>query len=586
MCGIIGYVGPKKASQVILAGLKKVEYRGYDSAGMAVFDGSKVSVLKDAGRLGAIQAKHDFLTLEGGIGIGHTRWATHGPPCERNAHPHTDCSMTVAVVHNGIIENHRALKAELEKKAHKFTSDTDTEIVAHLIEQDMRDGLAAEAAVKATVARLDGAYALGILIAGTGSLYLARRHAPLVIGQGKAGEMFFSSDIPALLEYTRDFILLNEGDIARIDAHGATVWGADGHVARRETLRVDWTPQMAAKGGYEHFMLKEILEQPAALSSAVSADVSAALPILKSSDRLSIVACGTSYYAALVFQYLMHRQGKPCEAYIGSEYPSWTTGHEDALVAVSQSGETADTLSAVRLAKKNGAKIIAITNVVGSTLSREADVTLFIGVGPEVGVVATKSFTGQLCVLCKLAYTLAQNKQGLADLKQIPSVSAKILEGKHEDIKKLAKAFIKRRDFFFIARGINYPCALEAALKLKEITYLHAEAYPGGELKHGPLSMLEKDVPVIAIAPAGPLMAKMESNIKECKAREAELIVLSDDETMRSEGARSLSMPTVPQELVPLYYILPLQLLAYHMTVLAGKDPDQPRNLAKSVTVE
>ncbi len=586
MCGIIGYIGPKKASQVILSGLQKVEYRGYDSAGMAVFDGSKVSVIKDAGKLGAIHAKHDFLKLEGGIGLGHTRWATHGLPCERNAHPHADCSGKVAVVHNGIIENHRALKEEMVKKGHHFSSDTDTEIVAHLVEQGMNDGRSAEAAVRAAVARLDGAYALGILIAGTNALYLARRHAPLIIGQGKAGEMFFSSDIPALLEYTRDFILLNEGDVARIDPRGAIVWGADGHEAKRETLHVDWTPQMAAKGGYEHFMLKEILEQPAALSSAVSADVSAALPILRASKQLALVACGTSYYAGLVFQYLMHRQGKPCAAYIGSEYSSWTTGQEDVLIAVSQSGETADTLGAVRLAKEKGAKIIAITNVVGSTLSREADVTLFIGVGPEVGVVATKSFTGQLCVLCKLAYTLGANKQGLADLKQIPSLSAKILEGKHADIQKLAKAFIKRRDFFFIARGINYPCALEAALKLKEITYLHAEAYPGGELKHGPLSMLEKGVPVIALAPAGPLAPKMESNIKECKAREAELVVLSDDEAMRAEGARSLLMPTVPPELVPLYYILPLQLLAYHMTVLADKDPDQPRNLAKSVTVE
>ncbi|MDE1797826.1 MAG: glutamine--fructose-6-phosphate transaminase (isomerizing) [Candidatus Micrarchaeota archaeon] len=596
MCGIVGYIGHRQAAAVLLHGLTQVEYRGYDSAGMAVMGERGVRVLKAEGKLSDIHRKHNFLSLEGGIGLGHTRWATHGPPCEKNAHPQEDCTKRVAVIHNGIIENNRALKEELEGQGHKFISDTDTEIVAHLIEEYMWGGarasaaappkMDAAAAVKKAVERLEGAYSLGMLIAGERRLFLARRHAPLIIGQGKDGEMFFASDIPALLSYTRDFILLNEGDVAQIDEKGAIIWGADGKVVSREKLHVDWTPQMAAKGGYEHFMLKEILEQPTALAAAVAADVKPALPLLKSAKSLAVVACGTSYYASLVFQYLMHKTGKPCAAYIGSEYSSWVTGHEDVVIAVSQSGETADTLSAVRLAKTCKAKVIAITNVVGSTLSREADVTIYIGVGPEVGVVATKSFTGQLCVLSKIAYELAGNKAGLADLAEVPKVAKQLLEGRHNDIKALAKAMGKRHNFFFIARGVGYPCALEAALKLKEITYLHAEAYPGGELKHGPISMLEKSVPVVAIAPSGELAPKMESNIKECKARGASLIVLSDDAVLCSEGEEAIVMPPVPSDLVPIYYILPLQLLAYYMTVNAGKDPDQPRNLAKSVTVE
>ncbi len=599
MCGIVGYIGHRQAAQVLLHGLQQVEYRGYDSAGMAVMGEGGIQLIKDEGKLRDIHAKHNFLSLQGGIGLGHTRWATHGPPCEKNAHPQGDCSGRVAVIHNGIIENNRALKEELEGKGHKFVSDTDTELVAHLIEEYLwgkpQKGsggpstpakMEASLAVKKAVARLDGAYSLGILISGEQRLFLARRHAPLIIGQGKGGEMFFASDIPALLSYTRDFVLLNEGDVAQIDAAGATIWGADGQAAVREKLHVDWTPQMAAKGGFEHFMLKEILEQPIALAAAGTADVKPALGLLKSSKSLAVVACGTSYYASLVFQYLMHKTGRPCAAFIGSEYSSWATGHEDVVIAVSQSGETADTLAAVRLARERKAKIIAITNVVGSTLSREADVCIFIGVGPEVGVVATKSFTGQLVVLTKMAYELAGNKTGLADLAAVPKVAKQLLEGRHNDIKALAKAMGKRSNFFFIARGIGYPCALEAALKLKEITYLHAEAYPGGELKHGPISMLEKAVPVIAIAPSGELAAKMESNIRECKARGASLIVLSDDAVLRGEGEEAIAMPSVPSDLVPLYYILPLQLLAYYMTVNAGKDPDQPRNLAKSVTVE
>ncbi|MCL6088999.1 MAG: glutamine--fructose-6-phosphate transaminase (isomerizing) [Candidatus Marsarchaeota archaeon] len=586
MCGIIGYIGHRQASEVLLHGLSQVEYRGYDSAGMAVSDGKALRILKDQGKLRDIHAKRNFLQLEGGIGLGHTRWATHGPPCERNAHPHYDCSKKVAVVHNGIIENHRALKAELEKKGHKFTSDTDTEIAAHLIEEELKQKKAVDLAVRSALSRLEGTYALGILIAGESRLFLARRHAPLIVGKGKSDEMFFASDIPALLGYTRDFILLNEGDMAQIDSKGVKIWGADGKEASRPPLHVDWTPQMAQKMGHDFFMLKEILEQPVTLASALSADVSEGVKLLSGAKRPAIVACGTSYYAALVMQYLLHKQKREAGAYLGSEYASWHTGQEDVVVAISQSGETADTLSAIRLAKKEGAAVLAITNVVGSTLSREADATLYIGVGPEVGVVATKTFTGQLAIIYKLAYSLSGDKKGMDALLQSPATVQKMLDSIRPAVRELAKLMSKRRNFFFISRGVGWPCALEAALKLKEITYLHAEAYAAGELKHGPISMLEDKVPVIAIAPSGALAAKMESNIRECKARGASLVVLSDDETIRKEGEHALVMPKVSEDLVPLFYILPLQLLAYYMTIELGRDPDQPRNLAKSVTVE
>ncbi len=607
MCGIIGYIGHRRASEVLLHGLSQVEYRGYDSAGMVVSSGKGMRLLKDAGKLRDIHAKHDFLKLEGGIGLGHTRWATHGPPCERNAHPHSDCAGNVAVVHNGIIENHRALRTELMARGHKFSSDTDTEVVAHLIEEGMKkkkekspsasdsrrpsEGAArindaVLDAVRAAISRLEGTYALGILIAGENRLFLARRHAPLIIGKGKKEEMFFASDIPALLGYTRDFILLNEGDMAQVDAKGATIWGADGKPAVRSPLHVDWTPQMAQKNGHDYFMLKEILEQPLTLASAVSADVAEGVRLMSGAVRPAIVACGTSYYAALVLQYLLHKQKKVANTYLGSEYAYWRTGGEDVVVAISQSGETADTLAAVRLAKKEGAKVLAITNVVGSTLSREADATLYIGVGPEVGVVATKTFTGQLAVIYKLAYSMSGNRAGLDELEAMPASVQKMLDEIQEPVKHLAKLMSKRRNFFFISRGVGWPCALEAALKLKEITYLHAEAYAAGELKHGPISMLEEKVPVIAIAPSGSLAPKMESNIRECKARGASMIVLSDDKTIRDEGEHWLVMPKVSDDFVPLFYILPLQLLAYYMTLELGRDPDQPRNLAKSVTVE
>ncbi|PIT84566.1 glutamine--fructose-6-phosphate transaminase (isomerizing) [Candidatus Micrarchaeota archaeon CG10_big_fil_rev_8_21_14_0_10_45_29] len=586
MCGIIGYIGKKKASELILSGLKKIEYRGYDSAGIAVMGKDGIKIIKGEGKLREIDEKKNFLALEGDIGIGHTRWATHGPPCERNAHPHTDAKGEVAIVHNGIIENFSKLKDELIQQGVKFETDTDTEVIAHLISKSISKSKDIEEGIREAILRLEGAYALGIIVKGVRKLFVARKNAPLVIGRGE-GEMFFASDITALLEYTKKMILLEDGDFASLDEGGCTIYRiGDGQSVRREQIEVTWTAQMAQKEGHAHFMLKEIMQQPQALSAALSADVKDAVSLLKNSENLAIIGCGTSYYAALVFEYLMHKQGKGASSYIASEFNSWKIGNEDLIVAISQSGETADTLAALKDAKNKGAKIIVITNVMGSSITRVADVSIMIGVGPEIGVLATKSFLGQLAVLYKLAYTLSSNEKMLEKLFEAPAKVGEILRTSKENVQNLSDELVKLRDFFFISRGIGYPCALEGALKLKEVTYLHAESYPAGELKHGPISLLEENVAVFAIAPLGSTSAKMGGSIQECKARNAKVIVMSDDEALLKEGALTLRMPSVPEELVPLYYIVPLQMLSYFMAVKMQKDPDQPRNLAKSVTVE
>lgn len=584
MCGIIGYIGDKKASEIIYEGLKRIEYRGYDSAGIAISTPDGISLLKGEGKIADIHKLKNFHSLEGHIGIGHTRWATHGPPCERNAHPHSDSRQNVVVVHNGIIENFSQLKKHIQDAGINPISDTDTEIIAHLISMELEKETDIQKAIHKAVSMLDGAYALAILINGEQRIYAARKNAPLVIGKGSK-ENFFASDIPALLEYTKDFILLEEGDFAQISRDEIKVFDADLNLCTRKEIHVDWTAQMAQKNGHEHFMLKEMLEQPDTIKQALSSDISDSIPLLKNAKNLAIIGCGTSHYAGLVFEFLLRRQGINATSHIASEYSYWSTGTEDVVVAITQSGETADTLSAIKKAKQNGAKVIAITNVVGSTITREADIPIYIGVGPEIGVLATKSFSGQLTVLYKIAYTLAQDNMMLEKLKESPDSMKTILE-KIDSIKILAKDLIQFRDFFFISRSIGYPCALEGALKLKEVTYLHAEAYPAGELKHGPISLLQDDVAIFTLAPSGPTLKKLNSNIKECKARGAKIVVMSDDQKTLDEGQYSLEMPKIEPELVPLFYIVPLQLLSYFMALELGRDPDQPRNLAKSVTVE
>lgn len=584
MCGIIGYIGYRKASEVILKGLRKLEYRGYDSSGIATLDGH-VRVIKDVGRIDDIHKKKNFLQLEGTAGIGHTRWATHGGVTRENAHPHTDCSKRIFVIHNGVIENFDPLKKELAAKGHIFTSETDTELVAHLIEGEWKKKRDFGAAFARAVSRLSGSWSLVAMAEGEEAIHLSRNGPPLVLGIGK-GEMFCASDVPALLEYTARAAYLEDGDRAEMTREGFSVFDSGGKRIRRSSHAITWNASMAEKGGYPHFMLKEIFEQQSKIREALAADVERAVALLRGHSQVTVVACGTSYYAGLVFKSLLQsRMGRPCEVIYGSEFAYVRTGCERCVVAISQSGETADTLSAVRLARKSGAKIIAITNVAGSSLCRESDANVAIGAGPELAVVATKSFTCQLAVLMKIALCLSGEKKKIASLALLSDEIEKLLS-RSKEIGKMAKALAAHRDFFFIGRSLSYPSSLEGALKLKEITYLHAEAYPAGELKHGPLSLLEKGVVVLALAPSGETLLKTISNIQECRARNATLLVLSDSEDAISKSALHFRMPKCDPIAIPILYAIPLQLLAYYMALELKRDPDKPRNLAKSVTVE
>ncbi len=585
VCGIIGYIGYRKASEVILGALRTLEYRGYDSAGIATMNGG-ISAIKDVGRLEDIHKKRDFLGLEGRLGIGHTRWATHGGVTKKNAHPHTDSKRKIFLVHNGVIENYDALRGALLKKGHRFESDTDTEVIAHLVEDEAAEGGDFFGAFRRAVSRLSGSWSLVAMHEGEEAIYISRNGPPLVVGIGK-GEMFCASDVPALLPYTRKVAYLEDSDCARMTREGFAVVDAAGRIAKRNEGKINWTAGMAEKGGYAHFMLKEISEQQGKIREALSADVGAAVSLIKKHGRLTVVACGTSYYAGLVLKELLQsRLAIPCDVVIGSEFAYARTGRETLVMAISQSGETADTLSAVRLAKKSGAKIIAVGNAVGSSLYREADANVMIAAGPELAVVATKSFTCQIAVLVKIALGLGGKKGELASLSRL-SLDIENMLARSSEIEKMASELVKHRDFFFIGRSLAFPSALEGALKLKEITYLHAEAYAAGELKHGPLSLLEKDVVVLALAPSGEPLPKTLSNIQECKARNASVVVFSDrKDAIAKSGGTGFLMPEVPKAAIPIIYAVPLQLLAYHMAVKLGRDPDKPRNLAKSVTVE
>ena len=584
MCGIIGYIGYRKASEVVLEGLRKLEYRGYDSAGIATLDG-KISMIKDIGRIDDIHKERNFLQLKGTVGIGHTRWATHGGVTQQNAHPHTDCSGKIFVIHNGVIENFDSLSRELAKRGHTLASETDTELVAHLIEEECKKGKDFGAAFGRAVARLSGSWSLVVLHEGEQAIHLSRNGPPLVLGIGK-GEMFCASDVPALLPYTKKVVFLEDGDRAEITRDSFSVFGKDGKKLSRKAHTITWTAKMAEKDGYPHFMLKEIFEQQGKIREALAADVSGALSLLRGQQQVAVIACGTSYYAGLVFKHLLQSKlGISCDAILGSEFAYSRTGNEKVVVAISQSGETADTLSAVRLAKKSGARIIAVTNVVGSSLYREADANVIIGAGPELAVVATKSFTCQVASLTKIALLLAGRKEEVEALRSLSEKIESIL-ARAEEMEKMAAQLVAHHDFFFIGRSLSFPSALEGALKLKEITYLHSEAYAAGELKHGPLSLLEKDVVVIALAPSGESFAKTVSNIQECRARNAKLVVFSDSQEAISKSSLHFAMPPVSPEEIPILYAIPLQLLAYYMAVLLKRDPDKPRNLAKSVTVE
>ena len=602
MCGIIGYIGDRKACEVIVRGLKRLEYRGYDSAGVVTAQGNEIEVRKGAGRIDELAQRLGFLEMEGNRGIGHTRWATHGVPNDINAHPHTDCSGKIALVHNGIIENFAELKEELLKKGHVFTSDTDTEVIAHLIEEELKSAENFEEALRRALKRLRGSFALGIIYADEPDrIYVVRNESPLVIGVGN-GENFAASDVPAFLEYTNRVVFLDDGEYAILKKDSYVVKRLDtGEIVEKPVHEIEWTLEMAEKAGYPHFMLKEIYEQPRAIRDAIHGNrevIGTVAEEIANYERIIFVAMGTSYHAALAGKYLFQRLVKRVP--IVEEASEFRYEFEDLvdentlLIAITQSGETADTLAAMRLAKRKGAKVLAIVNVVGSMATRIADLTLYTHAGPEIGVAATKTYTTQLTVLTMLAMELARKLGTIErdylnrleeDLQRVPELVERVLSH-DESLRELAESLVEKRDFFYIGRGIGFPTALEGALKLKEISYIHAEGLSAGELKHGPLALLEDGVPVVAIAPSGKTFSKMVSNIEEAKARGALIITLSDRKEAEKFSDVLIEMPPLDELLTPITYVVPLQLLAYHLAVLRGNDPDKPRNLAKSVTVE
>jgi len=609
MCGIVGYIGKRAAQDVLLSGLSKLEYRGYDSAGVAILRNGEFQLEKSVGRLAVLAERLENTPLEGHQGIGHTRWATHGRPSDANAHPHADCSSDFVVVHNGIIENYLQLRDELSAKGHAFASETDTEVIAHLLEEHWTGDLFAT--VLRVLKEVRGAYALGIMAKSEpGKLIAVRKHSPLVIGIGD-GENFIASDIPAVLEYTRSVYILEEGDVAVVTAAGVICYDMAGQAKDAVPFQVTWDAVAAEKGGYSHFMLKEIHEQPKAVRDTLSGRLSLdgkqiTLPELAWSaeraagiDRIHIVACGTSFHAGLGGKGAIEPlAGVPVDVEIASEYRYRNPIVTDntLILVISQSGETADTLAALRGAQERGNRVLAITNVVGSSVAREADDVIITWAGPEISVASTKAYTTQLIALYLFAAYLGELR-GTADparlqelateLHLMPEKLAEVLDTAPL-IEQIAKEFSTWNDAFFLGRGLDYAVALEGALKYKEISYIHAEAYPAGELKHGTLALIVDGVPVVALVTQDELYEKSLSNIKEVKARDAHVLAIAwagDTETIKSVD-RVLYVPRTASFLAPLMLIVPLQLLAYYASVARGNDVDKPRNLAKSVTVE
>lgn len=609
MCGIVGYIGSEQAAPFLIDGLTKLEYRGYDSAGIAVFDGEKINVEKSAGRLNALENKIEGNMPKGIIGIGHTRWATHGRPSDQNSHPHTDCSGDFVVVHNGIIENYLHLKETLVKKGHKFTSETDTEVVAHLVEE-LYDG-DLETAVRKVLKQIEGSYALVFMCHHEpDKLICTKQDNPLVIGLGE-GENFIASDIPAIIAKTRRTYIISDGELAIVKKDSISITDRDGLPVSKEIFEVNWDAQAAEKGGYDHFMMKEIYEQPKAVRETMSLRLSKDhksiimdelnwnREYLDSINKIFIVACGTAYHAGFVGKYYIEKLARiPVEVDIASEfrYGSPIIDDQTLTIVVSQSGETSDTLAALKESKRLGAKTLAITNVVGSTIAREADQVIYTWAGPEIAVASTKAYTTQLIIMFILAAYMAEIKGSItpaytqeliASLRNVPAQIQEILEDV-EPIKMFAKNYGFNEDVFFIGRLLDYAVALEGSLKLKEISYIHAEAYAAGELKHGTLALIVEGVPVIALATQKSVYEKTLSNIKEVKARDAVVIgiALADDEHIGKYVDHIIKIPNTSELLAPILAVIPLQLLAYYAAVTRGCDVDKPRNLAKSVTVE
>lgn len=609
MCGIVGYIGNKNAVEVIYNGLEKLEYRGYDSAGIAVIENDKIERRRSVGKLVNLRENIKENKFFGNIGIGHTRWATHGKPSEENAHPHTDCSGKIVVVHNGIIENYISLKKQLQKEGHKFASETDTEVVAHLIEKYYTGDLLA--AVKSALKNIEGAYALcAISCEDKSRIIVARKDAPLVIGIGK-NENFIASDVSALLQYTKDVIFLENKDIAEIKSDSVKIFDETNTEIKRKSQKILWNAIQAEKCGYKHFMLKEIHEQTQTTQDTFRGRISdeenkiilQSVKLTKEEisniSRICIVACGTSYHAGLTAKFLFENLTKiPTEVNIASEFRYANPVIDDKVLTIfiSQSGETADTLAALRLAKEKKSKTIAICNVVGSSISREADNVLYTHCGPEIGVASTKAFTGQLTALYLLVMFMAAKKQTISkeqlaefigNLRDIPTKISETLKLSNK-IKEIAKLFQNTKQFIYLARNINYPIALEGALKLKEISYIYAEGYPAGEMKHGPIALIDETMPVMVIATKSKVYDKILSNIEEAKARGAKIIAIAnkDNKDIIKKSDYQIFVPEVDEILSPLINVIPLQFFAYFVSVMKGCDVDQPRNLAKSVTVE
>ena len=614
MCGIIGYIGPKDVVPVLIDGLRRLEYRGYDSAGVAVVRDGCVDLRRSAGKLSNLETVIGSAPISGDYGVGHTRWATHGRPTEENAHPHRDCTGKIVVVHNGIIENYLDLKLELQAQGHTFVTETDTEIVAHLVEREMKDdGL--ENAVRRALMLMRGLFALVLISADDPEkIVTVRNGPPIVVGLGD-GEFFVASDIPAILSHTRDVVFLGDEEMAVITRTGVHFTDFFGRPVSKATQRVLWDPIMAEKAGYKHFMLKEIFEQPTAARETILGRVSqdsgkVFLEEMKISDaqfaaieRVTILACGTSWHAGLVGKYIIERLARvSVEVDYGSEYRyrSPIVPKNTLAVVITQSGETADTLAALREAKHAGAASLSVCNVVGSMATRETDGTIYTHAGPEIGVASTKAFTSQLVALYLLGLRLGQARGALTPeaskphidaLLQLPLLLEQALKIAPE-MEEIAGRFYNRTDFLYLGRGINYPIALEGALKLKEISYIHAEGYPAGEMKHGPIALIDERMPVVTIAPVDAVFEKMIGNMQEVKARGGSVIALTTrgDDKLRAILDRKtdfiVEVPQAQELLTPIVMTLPLQLLAYDIAVRRGCDVDQPRNLAKSVTVE
>ncbi len=612
MCGIVGYIGHKKVSTVLLDGLRRLEYRGYDSAGIAVINGGAIQVVRSAGKLRELEESLRLTPMEGTFGLGHTRWATHGRPTEENAHPHRDCTGSMVVVHNGIIENYKEIKKELAQAGHQFKTETDTEVIAHLIEEHRKAGAATlDEAVRRALPRLTGSYAFAVVSTqDPGKIVAARNGPPLVIGLGK-DEYFVASDIPAILNHTRDVFFLHDREMAVVTEGGVEVTDPEGRPVAKQVQRITWDPIMAEKSGFKHFMLKEIYEQPRAIRDTLLGRVSQDtgkifLDEMEITDdefracaKLHIVACGTSWHAGLVGKFLIERLARlPVEVDIASEFryrnPILDKNH--LVLVISQSGETADTLAAQREARRRGVKTLAICNVVGSMVTREAQGVVYTHAGPEIGVASTKAFTAQIAALHLLALrigllrgTLSPDdaKEQIKGLLHLPTQIEQILT-KDPEIEEIAKDTFRASDFLYLGRGINYPIALEGALKLKEISYIHAEGYPAGEMKHGPIALIDRNLPVVALVFGDTLYEKMMTNVEEARARDGSIIMVTT-EGNEEAGRRCQHVVTIPRAselLTPILAAIPLQLLAYHIALRRGCDVDQPRNLAKSVTVE